>query len=191
MRTRHESRTQAAPEWIDVAVVAERRGAQANRADRAGLSRQGVRHGAEHRCCGRPKKPWPHRGLGAGSVARRNALGDLGAGAVPTVHPVAQPGRRDREGHADAAGAGRSHLDFKVVLETHSQALVDDLTRTATLVTDDGRSLKPTAWSGSGPGGHHREGVLHFAMPEPQPGAFELRISRAGEWKVRVFRWTR
>jgi hypothetical protein len=86
---------------------------------------------------------------------------------------------------------GAATWDFKVVLETHSQALVDDLTRTATLVTDDGRSLKPTAWSGSGPGGHHREGVLHFAMPEPQPGAFELRISRAGEWKVRVFRWTR
>ena len=86
---------------------------------------------------------------------------------------------------------GTATWGFKIVLDTHSQELVDDLTRTTTLVTDDGRSLKPTAWSGSGPGGHHREGVLHFAMPEPQPGAFELRISRAGESKARVFRWTR
>ncbi|MEB2353133.1 MAG: hypothetical protein OZ924_17200 [Burkholderiaceae bacterium] len=86
---------------------------------------------------------------------------------------------------------GTATWGFKIVLDTHSQELVDDLTRTTTLVTDDGRSLKPTAWSGSGPGGHHREGVLSFAAPEPLPGAFELRVSRAGESKTRVFRWTR
>ena len=84
---------------------------------------------------------------------------------------------------------GATTWDFAVVLDTHSQELADDLTRTATLVTDDGRQLKPSAWTGAGPGGHHREGVLSFPAPDPVPGGFELRVSRPGESTVRVLRW--
>jgi hypothetical protein len=85
---------------------------------------------------------------------------------------------------------GATRWDFVVVLDTHSQELADDLTQTATLVTDDGRQMKPSAWTGGGPGGHHREGVLSFPAPDPVPGGFELRLSRPGESTVRVLRWT-
>ncbi|MBX3592401.1 MAG: hypothetical protein KF755_16010 [Burkholderiaceae bacterium] len=84
---------------------------------------------------------------------------------------------------------GAATWDFAVVLDTHSQELADDLTRTATLVTDDGRRLKPAGWAGAPPGGHHREGVLSFPAPDPVPGAFELHLSRPGESSVRVLRW--
>lgn len=84
---------------------------------------------------------------------------------------------------------GATTWDFAVVLDTHSQELADDLTQTATLVTDDGRQLKPSGWTGAGPGGHHREGVLSFPAPDPVPGGFELRLSRPGESAVRVLRW--
>jgi hypothetical protein len=85
--------------------------------------------------------------------------------------------------------SGASRWDFAVVLDTHSQELAEDLTQTATLVTDDGRQLTPSAWTGAGPGGHHREGVLSFPAPDPVPGGFELRLSRPGESAVRILRW--
>lgn len=88
-----------------------------------------------------------------------------------------------------ALAHGASRWEFAVVLDTHSEELADDLMRTATLVTDDGRQLKPTAWIGAGSGGHHREGVLSFPAPDPVPGGFELRLSRPGEPTVRVLRW--
>lgn len=84
---------------------------------------------------------------------------------------------------------GATRWDFAIVLDTHSQELADDLTQTATLVTDDGRQSKPSGWTGAGPGGHHREGVLSFPAPDPVPGGFELRLSRPGESAVRVLRW--
>ena len=79
--------------------------------------------------------------------------------------------------------------EFRVVLDTHSGDLSDDLMKTATLLTSDGRELKPVAWTGAGPGGHHREGVLEFAVPAPWPSAIELKLERAGESAARVFRW--
>ncbi|HEY2928325.1 hypothetical protein [Piscinibacter sp.] len=79
--------------------------------------------------------------------------------------------------------------EFSVVLDTHSGDLSDDLMQTATLVTSDGRELKPIAWTGAGPGGHHREGVLEFSVPAPWPSAIELKVERAGESVARVFRW--
>lgn len=86
-------------------------------------------------------------------------------------------------------GAEQERWQFAVVLDTHSSDLDDDLTQTATLVTDDGREIKPAAWSGAGPGGHHREGVLEFDMPAPRPAAVELRLQRRGEATPRLYRW--
>lgn len=77
---------------------------------------------------------------------------------------------------------------FKVVLDTHSQDLSDDLIAASTLVDDRGGEAKPIAWEGAGPGGHHREGTLTFARPKRMPGRIELRIARAGE-TPRVFGW--
>lgn len=90
---------------------------------------------------------------------------------------------------AKSIGSSGSRWEFAVVLDTHSADLSDDLARSATLTTDDGRTLKPTGWQGAPPGGHHREGVLVFDVTAPRPGAIELRIERPGESTPRTFRW--
>lgn len=79
--------------------------------------------------------------------------------------------------------------EFKIVLDTHSQALTDDLSKTAKLVDDGGASYVPTVWQGDAPGGHHREGTLRFDDVAPASIYLELHIQRAGEKSPRVFRW--
>jgi hypothetical protein len=79
--------------------------------------------------------------------------------------------------------------EFTIVLDTHSADLGDDMTQVAVLITNDGRTLKPASWTGAGPGGHHREGVLSFEAPVPRPTAIELKITRPGEAAPRSFRW--
>lgn len=86
-------------------------------------------------------------------------------------------------------GASDGRWEFSVVLDTHSADLNDDLVQSASLATDDGRTLKPADWSGAAPGGHHREGVLAFDVPAPRPTSIELRIIRPGESAPRIFRW--
>lgn len=81
-----------------------------------------------------------------------------------------------------------SELEFAVVLDTHSADLDDDLVKSAVLLVD-GKELRPVSWTGAGPGGHHREGVLKFPIPPQAPQAIELRIQRTGESAARVFRW--
>ena len=80
--------------------------------------------------------------------------------------------------------------DFTVVLDTHSQELSDDLTKSAVLVDDKGRQFAPIGWDGAAPGGHHRKGLLKFKPIAPLPSALELRINRHGEGTPRLFRWT-
>ena len=79
--------------------------------------------------------------------------------------------------------------DFKIVLDTHSGDLSDDLLKTAVLLDGTGTQHVPVAWDGAAPGGHHREGVLRFMAVSPQPQAIELRIARPGESGPRSFRW--
>ena len=50
---------------------------------------------------------------------------------------------------------------IRVVFDTHSVDLDFDPVEVASLAVD-GRELRPTAWNGPGPGGHHREGDLTF-----------------------------
>jgi hypothetical protein len=88
-----------------------------------------------------------------------------------------------------AIGPADSRWEFGVVFDTHSAELNDDVSQSAVLVTDDGRTLKPAGWTGAAPGGHHREGVLLFDAPAPRPGSIELRITRPGESAPRSFRW--
>ncbi len=84
--------------------------------------------------------------------------------------------------------AGAAEWSFAVVLDTHSQALDDDLVKGTALILD-GRELAPLRWNGAAPGGHHREGVLVFAAPGALPALLELRIQRPGEAQPRLFRW--
>jgi hypothetical protein len=88
-----------------------------------------------------------------------------------------------------AAGEGRR--EFTVVFDAHSADLKDDVVQTTVLVTTDGRTLKPVSWSGSAPGGHHREGVLAFELPPPEATSIELRMQRPGEAAPRIFRFGR
>ncbi len=85
--------------------------------------------------------------------------------------------------------AGASTWDFKVVLDTHSGDLNDDLVKTATLLDDKGGRSVAVQWEGAGPGGHHREGVLKFKPLSPAPATIALQIKRAGEANPRTFRW--
>lgn len=80
-----------------------------------------------------------------------------------------------------------SEWSFKVVLDTHSQTLDDDLLKTAVLVVD-GVELHPGVWAAPA-GGHHREGLLGFSAPSQRPAKVELRITRPNESEPRVFRW--
>lgn len=66
--------------------------------------------------------------------------------------------------------------DFKFVLDTHSQDLNDDLTKSALLLDAAGSSYLPVTWEGAAPGGHHREGVLRFKPVVPRPATIELRV---------------
>lgn len=83
---------------------------------------------------------------------------------------------------------GAREWSFSVALDTHSQALDDNLSESAVLVVD-GREVAPLQWSGPAPGGHHREGVLTFPAPDLQPAAVELHVQRPGEATPRVLRW--
>ena len=85
--------------------------------------------------------------------------------------------------------AGAKTWDFKLVLDTHSQDLNDDLTKTAVLLDPSATSYLPVAWEGAGPGAHHREGLLRFKPIVPRPASVELRIQRVGETMPRSFRW--
>ena len=78
---------------------------------------------------------------------------------------------------------------FKVVLDTHTQELTDDLVKTAVLVDASGKRYVPNSWEGAAPGGHHREGVLRFAPVDPVPAVIELQVQRPKEAAPRSFRW--
>ncbi len=90
------------------------------------------------------------------------------------------------------AGAlkGRT-IEFAIVLDTHSGTLNDDLLQSASVTLPDGSKIKPTAWTGAGPGGHHREGTLTFEIPDTAEGPIELVLLRPGESSPRSFRWQR
>lgn len=79
--------------------------------------------------------------------------------------------------------------DFEVALETHTQALSDDLGKAAVL-NADGRQYLPLGWEGAPPGGHHRKGILRFKAIAPQPAAVELQIRLSGDASPRSFKWS-
>ncbi len=78
---------------------------------------------------------------------------------------------------------------FTVVFDTHSESLDQDLTKAISLADDKGSAYQPIAWEGSGPGGHHREGVLVFNAIQPMPQSVELKIKNVGGIPERLFQW--
>lgn len=61
--------------------------------------------------------------------------------------------------------------------------------KSAILLDSAGAQYIPIAWEGTGPGGHHREGVLRFQFLTSSPKQIELQIERPGESAPRSFRW--
>ena len=106
------------------------------------------------------------------------------------------PARKSEQGgvtvvvRPESLAADVKQWKFNVAVDTHTQELKDDLAKAAVLVDDRGTEAKPSGWKGSGPGGHHRTGVLTFDAFAPPPKFVELRIHLGGEPSPRVFRWT-
>lgn len=78
--------------------------------------------------------------------------------------------------------------NFEVTLETHTQALGDDLAKSAVLIAD-GKQYLPLGWEGAPPGGHHRKGWLRFKAIVQQPRSIELQLRLAGDTSPRSFKW--
>ena len=78
---------------------------------------------------------------------------------------------------------------FQITFDTHSGSLDQDPLQTTVLTDDAGTTYKPVAWEGSGPGGHHREGILTFGAISPMPSFVELKIKNVGGILERSFRW--
>lgn len=79
--------------------------------------------------------------------------------------------------------------EFEVALNTHSVDLGFDLTEVSALRCDQGQEFEAIAWDGSGPGGHHRSGVLKFAALDHATSSVELVIRDVAQVPERVFRW--
>ncbi len=76
---------------------------------------------------------------------------------------------------------------FDIVMNTHSVALDQDLTKSAILIDDQGKEYKPISWDGP-VGGHHREGTLAFNPIALPSRSIELKITGIAD-AVRVFTW--
>lgn len=81
--------------------------------------------------------------------------------------------------------------EFEITFDTHTVPIDGDPAQFSVLVDALGKTYEPLSWSGDGPGGHHRRGVLQFAPVPEANGAVELRISGVGGVAMRVFRWER
>lgn len=79
--------------------------------------------------------------------------------------------------------------EFELTFDTHSQDLSEDVEKTAVLVPAGGAAQTPLKWQGDPPGGHHRKGVVQFKPVSPRPESIELRLTRPGEPRPRVFQW--
>lgn len=94
----------------------------------------------------------------------------------------------------DRASGGTA---FKIAMDTHSVDLDGyDLSQLATLRTDQGVAVAPSAWSAE-KGGHHRSGTLTFPATidgkpviAPGTGWVELVVRNVAGVPERTFRWT-
>src|SRR5262245_61589616 len=109
----------------------------------------------------------------AASAAELETIKSAASGVTISVTPQMKPS---------------TAVDFKIVIDTHSQELSDDFLKSVVLIDGAGKRHAPIAWDGAGPGGHHREGVLRFA-PLSATSSLELQITRAKEQSPRAFRW--
>ena len=78
---------------------------------------------------------------------------------------------------------------FEVRMNTHSEALGEDMVAVSTLKDNEGREYHATAWQGSAPGGHHRKGVLEFPDLGDNTASITLIIKGIANVPERIFEW--
>jgi hypothetical protein len=78
---------------------------------------------------------------------------------------------------------------FEVQMNTHSETLGEDMVAVSSLKDNAGRVYQATAWQGSEPGGHHREGVLEFPKLEENTESITLIIRKVANVPERTFEW--
>jgi hypothetical protein len=79
---------------------------------------------------------------------------------------------------------------FEVRMNTHSEALGEDMVAVSSLKDNAGRVYPATVWQGSEPGGHHRKGVLEFPKLEDNPESITLIIRKVANVPERTFEWS-
>ena len=79
---------------------------------------------------------------------------------------------------------------FNITFETHSVNLDYDVVTIATLSDNTGQTYGASTWSGSPPGGHHRNGTLSFSLPlSADARTVTLTLSGIADVPVRTFSW--
>jgi hypothetical protein len=79
---------------------------------------------------------------------------------------------------------------FEVRMNSHSETLGEDMVAVSSIKDNTGRVYQATAWQGSGPGGHHRKGVLEFPQLEDNPESITLTIRKVAKVPERTFKWS-
>ncbi|MEK7597269.1 MAG: hypothetical protein AAB441_01335 [Patescibacteria group bacterium] len=78
---------------------------------------------------------------------------------------------------------------FKIEFNTHSVDLSFNITKISSLVDDKGNVYSNPNWDGSGPGGHHREGILTFNSVLSETKFVELIIKNVAGVAERKLKW--
>lgn len=82
-----------------------------------------------------------------------------------------------------------SKPEFEIQFETHSVDLSFDVAKQASLVDDQGKSIKGAVWNGTPPGGHHRDGTLSFDGTLVGAKSIDLIIKDVAGIAERKFKW--
>lgn len=132
------------------------------------------------------------------SAPANQSPGVPAANAAKSRTQVSEGGSVTLELQWDGDTASTAAIRFSVAMNTHSVELGQfDLAKLATLRTDAGKEVKPTAWQAPSGDGHHVSGTLTFpaavdGKPLIEPGTkyFEMIIRDVAGIKERVLRWT-
>lgn len=136
-------------------------------------------------------------GLAVAAIAAYSCTGDFGAVRFISVSNAAESAyapqtSNEREIKVTATLQNISNetktWDIEVALETHTQALSDDLAKSSVLIAG-GKQYLPLSWDGAPPGGHHRKGKLSFRAITPLPAVVELQIRLTNDPSPRSFKW--
>jgi len=79
---------------------------------------------------------------------------------------------------------------FEVRMNTHSETLGEDMVAVSSLKDNAGRVYQASTWEGSGPGGHHRKGVLEFPKIDDNTESITLTIRKVAKVPERTFEWS-